>query len=50
MRNKIFVFNCKHHETHFNIKLKAIGGPEKNMKNDKHPNPTDKTCLKTYFS
>jgi len=35
-KKKIWYF--RYHETHFCIRMKAIGQLEKNMQNHKHPN------------
>jgi len=36
---KIWYFQYRNHETHFCIRMEAIGQPKKNMQNHKHPNP-----------
>jgi len=40
---KFWYFEYRYHETHFCIRIKAIGQLKKNMQNYKHPNPSNST-------
>lgn len=41
MQNKIFVFECRRHEPYLYVRMEVMGQLKNNMKNHKHPNPTN---------